>query len=420
MTSQSISAASKETYSVMPYKRDKRFVCWMTKIGYHKNKAGERVRTWQYHGDNYANAQRAALELAERWEAIVRDYKNRKAHHDFIARAAIAAAESDGYYIDGHDDKIPYDSKEQIEAFHHQLEATAPELPTWPENELKHQRVPKSKTLTLDFGAPSDPTARKPRLATTTISSAKEIFNAIYEARVGLQGPRGLKQRTCFQAKKHLEIALRAVDESSPVTALDRQAIESAVNYWLSPERKIAERTAGNYLRAFRAFLRELKRMNVGYTLPDVDDLFHFRNVKGTIAKYDKKQVRALLNAVDERCKLFQLLALNCGFYQGDICILRAEEIVKIKGETYIARRREKSSHQNDFKSCWWLFPETAVLLAKFSQKKGYALYALLKPDGEAMVATSNDYVTGYNHYFLGSIIISSKNGQDYTSRGTN
>jgi hypothetical protein len=68
MTSQSISAASKETYSVMPYKRDKRFVCWMTKIGYHKNKAGKRVRTWQYHGDNYANAQRAALQLAERWE----------------------------------------------------------------------------------------------------------------------------------------------------------------------------------------------------------------------------------------------------------------------------------------------------------------------------------------------------------------
>src|SRR5688572_14546370 len=109
----------------MEYKRSGRFVCWLTKIGYNRGKGGERVRAWQYHGKSYSEAQKAAADLAERWEALVTDYKRRKAQFDFWVRLAIHSAKIDGYYLDEKENKVPLDSEAALERYRAILEADA-------------------------------------------------------------------------------------------------------------------------------------------------------------------------------------------------------------------------------------------------------------------------------------------------------
>jgi len=91
--------------------------------------------------------------------------------------------------------------------------------------------------------------------------------------------------------------------------------------------------------------------MGYGFVMPQVDEtLFKFRKSKGVIVRYDAKQLKGLLNALDDECKMFQLLALNCGFYQIDLCNLRHDQIVTVEKELFIVRARDKSSHQKRFR----------------------------------------------------------------------
>jgi integrase len=87
------------------------------------------------------------------------------------------------------------------------------------------------------------------------------------------------------------------------------------------------------------------------------------------------------------------LLAANCGFTQVDLANLKLEEIIKIKGEWYIRRQRDKTSHQNDFFTTWYLWPETAELLQKHKAGKNPQGLALLRPNGQSLQLAHHTYV---------------------------
>lgn len=395
MTAEAIEAASIETYSVAKYKRGGKFVCWYTRIGYSLNSKGVRVRAWQYHGKDYAAAQRAALDLAAQREIIVADYKKRKAYCDHWHRQAIASATLDGYYLDENDNKVEFAGTEaEVNAYRQRLQRdpSYPALPVWPKEEKASQPQPVNFTL-----SPSQKTVEL-KVVGITIAQAKEKYFADYRNRVGLQSEAGLKDRTVKQHETTLKIALKAVDETAPLNALDTGRIEAVAHYWGSPERGLSRRTASNYTQAFWQFLLRLPALKVGFVFPDDIDkrLFKFTKVKGKVEKYDKVQLKTLLNALDDECKLYQLLGLQCGFYQVDICNLGDAEIVTIEKDTYIVRKRDKTSHQNDFTSQWWLFPETARLLKKCRAKRNPKGLALLRPDLTPMgrVGNSDDWVT--------------------------
>ena len=390
MTTEMKETAERETYSVMPYRRGGKFICFCTKIGYVNNSSGKRVQAWQYHGKSFADAQKAALQLAESWEQVIAEYRQRRTLHNNWMRTALASAAINGYYIDENDDKVLLDSDAADEAYRKILLEDAPALPVWPKGKTKTRQA---IGTAMAVGAP-----------TITLTEAKERYLKDYLARVGLQGRRGLKRKTYLTDSRALDITIRGngkgegqpIDPEIQVGQLSRQTIQQLVNWWLSNDRELSERTASNYLRTFKKFLDELGRMDVGYTKPDIADLFSFANPRGKIVKYDSKVVKALLaNSPNPATKLYQMLSLNCGFYQVDICHLRPEEIVEVNGETFIGRKRDKTSHQNDFSTLWWLFPETVKLLKENMQKRG--TLALVRPDGSGMYSkgkTSDDYVS--------------------------
>jgi hypothetical protein len=112
-----------------------------------------------------------------------------------------------------------------------------------------------------------------------------------------------------------------------------------------------------------------------------VDELFkkRFRNPNPVrIARYDPDILKKLLASASDRQQLYIYLALNCGYYPSDIGTLQSDEVVVQDQETFLVRKRSKTSHQNDFEAKHVLWPETAALLkremaksAQFPRKYG-------------------------------------------------
>jgi hypothetical protein len=330
MTAAAKAAAEASSYAVTQYKRNGKFVCWLTKIGYHENDAGVRVRSWQYHGKDFPSAQQATLNLGKQWEAILGEHKKNKDYADHWIRAALFKAQADGYYLDANDNKIDYSgTPAEVQEYRQVLraECSYPTPPVWP----KKNAVKTGPSTDLQIAAAMKPQHDK---SGTSINAAKDKYIAVYKSRVGLLGQSGIKADTAFSHERDLKLALKAFDVSMPVSSITRESIKQVISFWRAPDREIKERTSNNYLRAIQQFLNALEDMNVGYAAPKISDLFQFRKVKGEIFKYDKAKTKALLNVLDDRFRLYQLLALNCGFTQVDICNLKRDEIVKIKADT--------------------------------------------------------------------------------------
>ena len=98
---------------------------------------------------------------------------------------------------------------------------------------------------------------------------------------------------------------------------------------------------------------------------PKVNDLFIFTKAGAVIQKFDPERMKRLLGAATERCRLYILLGLNTGYTQIDIASLRRDQIVESSGEVFLVKKREKTSHQNDFKTQHYLWPETWELRRK-------------------------------------------------------
>lgn len=92
------------------------------------------------------------------------------------------------------------------------------------------------------------------------------------------------------------------------------------------------------------------------------------------IETLEDEYIAKLLNAGNERAKLYYLLALNCGMYYVDIAELKQSEVDWQRGR--ITRKRTKTrKHENAPIVDYKLWPETFRLLKKFqSEDKELAL----------------------------------------------
>ncbi|MGE5611608.1 MAG: tyrosine-type recombinase/integrase [Bacillota bacterium] len=337
---------------------------FMTYIGFHlaqkgKNK-GQRVRTPHYLGRDHREALLSAILIDQRWEKVVAETKQ---------RAKLAE---------------PIVGKGRV-------------LPVWPTERQKAIREADAAQLeemgvviSLPPGE-EDEAEAKPYLS---FANLKERYLAAQRARVGLLGRRGLKPYTLLCHIRKLERSLKFWDMTINILDLKREDYVRYVNYWLSPDRGVCERTAGNYCRAFKAMIDWADREEVcGFRKPKIEDLFCFANAKGHIERFDVEEMKKLLAAATERCQLYILLGLNTGMNQIDIANLKKSEIVEINGEMFIGHKREKTSHQNDFRTLHYLWPETWELLRKHMARDNAENLVLVNVNGRKLKRGKTDNI---------------------------
>jgi len=215
-----------------------------------------------------------------------------------------------------------------------------------------------------------------------TIEQAQVLYLADLRSRVGLPED-GIKPGTYRNAERFLRLALAvtvkdlktdwAVPAISPTAMLHEVGRDDLVAFkraWLLKVTAgdIAKRTAANYCGAVQYFLAWCYRRDriVSRRVPDLEQVFRFTDANPIrIADYTNEvpTIKAILAAASNRVKLYILLALNCGVYQSDIGAIKHSEIETLNAGTFIVRGRVKTSHQNDFRSSHFLWPETAALL---------------------------------------------------------
>lgn len=253
--------------------------------------------------------------------------------------------------------------------------------PCWPKMTVRRERSNHaSATSVLPVAATQQTPPTVPAVRTTldlTIRAARDRYVADLRKRIGLQNGKGINKNTFEKSVQSLDLSLalnksyardrRPLNVQKRLSELTLQDYESFVQFWCDPQIVSSPRTGQNYVRAFRQMLMRLK-----VPRPEgFDEIFSLRVPKArNIARYAPEVLNPLLNCEHERARLFALLCLNCGMYAIDIVRLRPEHISDAEGHPtanghFITKPREKTSHQNDFASTHWLWPETKALMVK-------------------------------------------------------
>ena len=143
-----------------------------------------------------------------------------------------------------------------------------------------------------------------------------------------------------------------------------------------------AQTTAHDYQKAFQAFVR-----SIGEDYPnDIRIPQNLRAARLRIVAERKEpdpftvdEVKLLLDSASARTKLYLLLMLNCGMYQGDIADLTASEVDWKSGR--IIRPRSKAAREaitrgkgQPFRVNWLLWNATFDLLKEFGNREGIVL----------------------------------------------
>lgn len=213
-----------------------------------------------------------------------------------------------------------------------------------------------------------------------TIREARERYVGQHRARIGLLNGKGINENTHTKFAQNLTLCLglnkaytrprKPIDVDRCFDELTYDDYRDFVHFWCDPAVVNSGRTGINYLRAFKQMLDGLK-----IKLPEGgEELFALKVSNATrIVRYQPEMLKKLLNCEDERARLFQLMFLNLGYYAIDIARLRFDHVTDAeghpysgRGEMFITRRREKTSHQNDFTTTCYVWPETKVLMEKF------------------------------------------------------
>ena len=221
-----------------------------------------------------------------------------------------------------------------------------------------------------------------PAISSVTVEQAMQRFITEQKNRIGMKGKKGLKQSTFLTIQATLKTATRKLDPQIPISQLTHSKIKELVDLHYSNS-DISERAALNYCRSFKQFLDWLEvQDSYGFTMKkQTGELFKLGMpaVDPYIPTTD--EVKAVIqSAHSERCRLFMLLALNCGFTAVDISNLKADEVDLQEG--FIYRGRDKTSHQNKFKTLYKLFPETKALMEKHQAAKNPDGLFFLTKDG--------------------------------------
>ena len=266
----------------------------------------------------------------------------------------------------------------------------------YPGKDLSKPFWPEKLLVTLDRKTNEIEAKQPTPVHDPTIRAAKELYLAAQKTRVGLMGPKGLKLNTYNTIAATLEVALKSLDASAPASRLTYPAIEAVIHHHYRECDR--ERTALNYCRAFKSWLDWMENQPaLSFNKPKgMDALFKLGTPEPDPYIPTQKQIKDVIAAAhSERAKLYMLLALNCGFTSVDVANLKLTEIVRHKGESFVWRRRDKTSHQNQFSSLHWLFPETVELLEKHMAptNNSHGL-ALLTKDGEPLQIIGDGYKT--------------------------
>jgi hypothetical protein len=334
---------------------------YMSYIGYRratkgKNK-GQRVRTPHYLGRDHREALLSAILIDRRWDRVIEEDKRRvKLIENVVGPRRVK--------------------------------------PLWPTDEQKRIReasVEELEQLGLLINLPPEEGEVRTYL---TIAQLVEQFLMAQKGRIGLQGRRGLKPGTFSQLVRNINSGVHGINTSMNVLDLTREDCRKLVDYWLSPERGVTERTAGNYCRAFKRMIDWADNESIcGFVKPKIGDLFSFANTPGHIERFDPEQIKALLAVATERCRLYILLGLNTGMNQIDVANLSKDEIIEINGEMFIGRRRCKTSHQNDFRTLHFVWPEVWELLKKHLAADNAENLALLNVNGRKLKRGKTDNI---------------------------
>jgi integrase len=225
-----------------------------------------------------------------------------------------------------------------------------------------------------------------------TIRAARDRYVTELRKRIGLQNGKGINKNTFEKSVQSLDLSLalnegyarncRPINVQKRLSELTLHDYETFVQFWCDPQIVTSPRTGQNYVRAFHQMLKRLK-----VPRPDgFDEVFSLRVPKTRkIARYDAEILKQLVNCKHERARLFSLMCLNLGMYAIDIVRLQPEHITDAEGHPtahgdFITKPREKTSHQNDFASTHWLWPETKALMQKHKARTNpFGTYFLSK-----------------------------------------
>lgn len=346
---------------------------YMAYIGYHHAKIGpaigKRVRKVHYLGRDLREATLNAILIDRRWDRTVADWKTWR--DDQLSRG----------------NGIAKDWR----------------LPFWPTDNDKRLMFGTLEGLRTEGLVaeviPFDEQCEG-EVAYLPIYVLKEQFLEAMNLRIGMLGKRGLKSGTYKQMAMSLKTALRGLDANRNVLDLTREDIRQFVDYWASPKRELSERTVANYCKVFKRMIDWADNESVGgFSKPKIDDLFKFANPRGNIERFDPDRLKKLLAVATDRCRLYVMLALNTGYNQVDISDIRRNQIIEINGDTFLVRRRQKSSHQNDFRTQHYLWPETLALLSRHFAHENAEGYALLNVNGKPLLVGGTDNIRDTMHH---------------------
>jgi integrase len=238
-----------------------------------------------------------------------------------------------------------------------------------------------------------------------SVEQAKKMYLDDKRSLIGLPED-GIKPGTFQNIDRMLRLALDIRREDGvlviePSTMMHQVTRDDLIRFkraWLAKVASgdVSKRTAANYVKAVQYFLGWVFKRDriVSRRVPDLEDIFRFTDINPiNIANYAeaKDTIKAILAVATDRVKLYIYLALNCGYTQVDIGALKLAEIEEREAGTFIVRRREKTSHQNSFSACHYLWEETATLLKAQLAGKNTAGLALLNEDGGPLYRTFAD-----------------------------
>jgi hypothetical protein len=336
-----------------------------TRIGYRKSASGKRQQAFHYLGKDEREAVSKAAALKSEWRAL-KKAQGKQAVWPSTERVA---------------------KKETVERL-------APNLAM---RSLSPQQIQEAiANLELERDENDLEDAIPQQTPTLRLEQVQELFDTYLKSKIGVGGGEGLKASTYKDKANNLRIALAYTDPKANIATIGYEEIEAwKLNIFRRVEAKadpISKRTAVNYCRAVKSMLDWAHtRKDIPYRhAEDYASLFSFKKFTPTnIEKYDKDKLKRLLSKATDRERLYCYLALNCGYYQSDIGGIRLDEIRKFDGRMAIVRKREKTSHQNDFEAAHVLWDETYALLKKEMAQPNEHGRALLNSKGEPLY--SND-----------------------------
>ena len=176
-----------------------------------------------------------------------------------------------------------------------------------------------------------------------TIGFHTDAFLKIKKSRYTLGDLSGVRVENIAQHLRHIESVLGA---DLPVSNLNE---ESVIQYRAAlvdeiSKGNIGKTTAATRMSLFREWVKSIYAIEQPRNLYS-RDLAIRKPVKAVVC-FSVQEVKDVLSQVPEKFRLYVLLMLNCGMYQGDISDLKPSEVDWENGT--ITRKRSKTSNDSD------------------------------------------------------------------------